>query len=540
MMVNGPLDIYAIVLGVKMFDEMFNILASMGIIFLPLLIIFFQNITQPYESPFGNAASTSLRRVAIHFFMWVFTVMLFVAPTWEVETTDVVYKPLSQCAPQAIQSTYGHTGTKYDSTFAQAFHNMDFTELKLPIMMAFVLDGMSGFTNAAIESLGCATDVQSMISSIDTTGLTPSLTQQVKQFAAQCYAPAKAKFYDHPPTSNYQQTMQEAGGRSDLSWIGSHVFQQLYYGTLYPTSPVKNPAFANDHYPGTKGSSSAPKPDPQPNTVQGGYPSCLTWWTDPQNGIEAQIQNLITNNDIAHKNPYIGKLSISTRIENWLDEVGNTLDGSKVTPEDVMVRSLLSSQVGGAGFGRTYSGWMHDSLTSKNSQALMAAATDGDSYVIPRALAQVGQGIDAMGSSIDRLEIQQEIPIIRAVLLAFGLTLGPLIILLGMATGRGIQVIFTYYFLIGSLLFMTFVEKFIHHLEVSLHASQSIGTYALSHDLVMYNLFTKLYFYGPMLYLALMSIAGIGMGSAVGGAFEHNVTGAGKGVAAKAAMLMPK
>ena len=536
MMVNGPLDIYGVVLGVKMFDVMFNILASMGIIFLPLIVIFFQNITRPYESQFGNAASTSLKRVAIHFFLWVFTVMLFLAPTWTLDTTNVTYQPLKECAPNSIPSTFANNGTKYKQTFAQAFNHLEFTDEKLPIMMAFVLNGMSGFTNAAIESLGCAVDIQSMVSTINTTRLTPALASQVTQFANQCYAPAKARFYSNPPEKEaYTDILKKYGGQSDLSWIGSHVFQALYYQDIYPTSPVKNPVFSGDQYPGTEGNNTnLPTPSSQPGTIKGGYPSCFNWWTNA-NGLEAQLEMLITDNDVSSKNLYIGKRSIAVRVQDWIDEVEDKVSGSDIPAEDVMVRSLLSSQAGGAGFGRTYTGWMDDNLYSNNANIDSAKAT-----ILDEGVAQIGQGIDAAGSSIDRKEIEQEIPIIRAVLLAFGLTLGPLIMMLGMATGRGIQVIFTYYFLIGSLLFMTFIEKFIHHLEVSLHASQSIGIYALGHYLVMYNLFTKLYFYGPMLYLALMSIAGIGIGGAVGGAFDNNVTGAGKGMLSKAAMLIPK
>ena len=56
MMVNGPLEIYGTVIGVKLFDALFNILASMGIIFIPLLVLIFENITKPFESEIENGA----------------------------------------------------------------------------------------------------------------------------------------------------------------------------------------------------------------------------------------------------------------------------------------------------------------------------------------------------------------------------------------------------------------------------------------------------------------------------------------------------
>ncbi len=171
MMMNGPLEIYGVVIGVKLFDALFNILASMGILFLPLLVLFFENITTPFESEIQNGASTSLRRVAIHFLGWVFTVMVFVAPTWPLKVDAVTYKPV--CAVNATVSRFKDTGTTYDDAFA----NLEYSNLKMPIMMAVVLEGFSGFTNAAITTLPCKTDVQAIKNTIDTTRLTPAVRQ---------------------------------------------------------------------------------------------------------------------------------------------------------------------------------------------------------------------------------------------------------------------------------------------------------------------------------------------------------------------------
>ena len=520
MMVNGPLDIYGVVLGVRMFDQLFNILASMGIIFLPLLVIFFQNITRPYESQFGNAASTSLRRVAIHFFLWVFTVMLFLAPTWSIATNDVTYTP--ECTASGTSpaiSTFDHNGTNYKQAFLKEFPGDQFDDLKLPIMMTFVLDGMSGFTNAAIASLPCATDVAAITSIINNTRLTPSLATQVSQFSAQCYAPAKAKFINHPP-QNYQNIMNSAGGKSDLSWIGSAVYQTFYYKKLYPTSPVMDSDFQGYKYPGQ--SSGSHQPGNGPNTVQGGYPSCYTWWTAQNVGLRDRLYNLMENNDPAAQNAYVDAVPFDKQVQSLKNTVPNF--PQKVDfARDLVVRDFLQSHsAGNMGFGDNYTGWMNDNLY-KNSDAFYGSGLVSS---VADTLVTAGQLKHALEVSMTkRKEIEVEIPIIRAILLAFTLTLGPLILMLGMATGQGIRVIFTYYFMVGSLLFMTFIERFIHFLEVLLHNSQSVGIYALQNYGPMYNLFTELYLYGPMLYLMMMSLAGISIGGAVGSAFDNTATG---------------
>jgi len=133
---------------------------------------------------------------------------------------------------------------------------------------------------------------------------------------------------------------------------------------------------------------------------------------------------------------------------------------------------------------------------------------------------------------VERSEIDQEIPILQAVLMALCLSLGPIILVLG---GYRINVIFSYYFILSSIISITFVENLIHYLEVSLHASQSYGIGALANMMIMYNIFTKLYLYAPIIYLMLMSICGVSLGSAVRDAMgAGSITGAGAGVAKKA------
>jgi hypothetical protein len=233
------------------------------------------------------------------------------------------------------------------------------------------------------------------------------------------------------------------------------------------------------------------------------------------------------------QNPHLGSVSITTQLSSWLADARTiTKLGSQVTPQDVISHDMLYDIGSNAGFGQGFTGSLHvDNATDDSASqgmdpignALQGAVTTGTSFV--------GQGMAAVDSAFDRAEIDQEIPIFQAVLLALSLALGPLIILLGMATGRGISVIFTYYFLVGSLLFITFVEALIHYLEISLHASQSYSIYALGNSVVMYNIFTKLYFWGPMIYLGLMSVAGISIGGALQTSFSSgDVTG--KGAAA--------
>ena len=510
MMVNGPLGIYGIVIGVKLFDAVFNILASMGVVFLPIAVMFLRNVTTPYESALQNGAHVSLRRLGISFFLWVITVMLCIAPTWSLAVTGITYQPA--CHKHAVPSHFGDTGTVLD----HAFEHIDYGTLHLPILMAFVLDGMSGFANAAITTLPCSTDVNTMADTIDTTRLTSTVATQVRHFSEQCYLPAKAEFDNKtPPKAQYQSVLNNYGGQSDLSWLGSHVFQKLYYSNLYPTGPVMGFVSGQYPYPGSKDNPKLPTPGPS----KWGYPTCQQWWSTPEIGLEAQIVALVSKQSI--NNPHLGYLPLSDRLQSYLAKIKTfTHLGSQITPEDVMAHGVLSHLGSNAGFGANATSWVNDT-THGASGVLLDPINDG--------LMQVGQYLHHAYGGLNRAEIRQEIPIMQAVLLVLALAFGPLVLSIGMLQGNGIRVIFTYYFFIGSILLMPFIEHVLHYLENSLHASQSNGLYAVSHYYLTYNLFTQLYLYGPVLYLLLMSIAGVSLGGVVSNTFGQSAVGTGAG-----------
>lgn len=510
MMVNGPLEIYGVVIGVKLFDAMFNILASMGLLYVPLIVLFFQNTTVPFESEMQNGASTSIRRVGINLAIWFLTVLLFVSPIYPLNAKEITYKP--NCSDGAKLSKFGDTGTTYDKTFG----NLHYHDLRLPLMMTLVLNAASGITNAMIVSIPCKTDVQGIKNMIDTTRLTPELTNQTERFNDECFAAARTKFNNQKPKkSQYQSIMNEYGGRSDLSWMGSHVFQSLYYGNMYPQKPVKG--FPFRQYPGPYGEFNSNQKGVE--TPKWGYPSCKVWWNDAQHGLKNQLAQLANKHH--PDNPHLGHTSLIGKVKSWLTKVKQfTHIGSQMTAKDVIVHDMLHHKGENLGFGGDYTGWMTDS--ADNSIVKKTASTGA---------AVAGQALAQAESHVKRHDIKNEIPMLQAVMLSLGLAFGPLVIVMALIAEQGIRGIFTYYFLIGSLILMPVVEKTINYIEKSVYASQAIGLYSL-HNHMAYNVFTHMYLLGPMIYLSLMSISGWQISGAVVGAMRGTgYSGAGGGYA---------
>ncbi len=218
-----------------------------------------------------------------------------------------------------------------------------------------------------------------------------------------------------------------------------------------------------------------------------------------------------------------------TKVQSWLATAKRVSHvGSQITADDVITHNLLYDAASNSGFGGSYHGWMNGDYgaTEDPRFARMGDTNHSHNRIFSRSVGGAGQMYSGAKNIFKRAEIENEMPILQAILLAVVLALGPLVILLGMImNGSGIGVIFSYYFLVGSLLFLTFIERFLRYLEVSLHASQSYGIYALGNNAALYNVFTKLYFFAPLLYLGLMSLAGIRLGQSVNEMFSKSTSG---------------
>lgn len=519
MMVNNPLQIYAVVIGSKLYDDMFNILAGFGLMYIPLIAVLFESLRSfEHEEPSG-AAFSATRKSIIGVITFYFGYLLFVVPLMPVNVEGVTYKPV--CSPSAVPSSFGNTGTTYDKVFS----NLQYNGITLPVGLLYFLEGTSGITNASMVSLPCKTNVQQIQSTIDTSHLTPKLSNQVNRFVNECYLPARAKFNSTSPSpSSYQTTMKNYGGPSDLNWVGSHVLQTLYYGSLYPAKPV--PGFPAGEFP-YQYQSYNQKSGVGPG--KWGYPTCEQWWSMSTLGLESQIVAIA--NAHSPNNPHLGQTSLSARLSSWWQRVKSKVGlGSEVTANDIIARSVLKMHAAQDGFGDNFSGeFDFNGLSgSQSASQIEEGLVSNNEGMASRVFAQGGQEMTHLENTIKRRELAMEIPIMQAILLAFLLTLGPIVLTFGKFR---MQVVAPYYFLVASTLFVTFIEYFFRYLENSLHASLSNGTYAFGDYSVLYNVFTVLYQYGPMAFLMVMGIAGFGVGKFVEGAMGKSVSGSGASLA---------
>lgn len=524
-MVNSPIAIYSVVIGAQLYNDIFNILVSFGLLYIPLIVIFFQSIKAYFESPNGSGTSISLNNTIFGLISYILVVLLMVVPLKSLKVTSIGYTP--PCSSGATESKFGNTGTTYDTVFKK----YEYKDVRLPLLMLFALEGASGFTNAAITMLPCKTDVEKLQGIINTTSLPSSVAGEVERFHNECYARAITKFKENKPDKDtiktdydrviyqkFEDNYKKYGGDADLAWIGSHVLQDIYYPHIYAMEPTK--PFPYTLFTDYTLETDLKNLDKERPTF--GYPSCNEWWSDKNYGLQGRLVKLAEEN--APQNTHLGKYDLVKDVRTWLDSLSEIFSSkSKESAEDVISRTLLSNGVNG-GFGKVHDGWVNNDLGSNDSingiaSPLVTAVTS--------LAGQVGMAKKAAESTVKRYQMTQELPIIQAVLFVLMLSLGSIIMLMGKFQ---LSVIVSYYFILCSSIFFPFLVRMLNFLEKSLHESMGYGIYSTEQYLTMYNWFTDFYYFVPIAYLMIMSISGVQAGRAMSDVMGSSISGGGSGI----------
>lgn len=508
MMVNNPLEIYTTVIGVGMYDQVFNVLLGVGIAYFPLIGIFFNALRQALSGDIKDTVPMAFGHAVVSLVIYIFVMMVFVVPTHSIDISEVSYK--NNCSTGSVDSSYGNTGTTYDDVFG----DITFDEYKLPPGIFAVLGYASGITNSLIVTLPCKTDIEKAKTTINDTSLSSELMSEIHQFKKDCYNVAKGMFNSQKPDeSEYESIMDKSGGESDLSWMGSYVYQSLYYSSMYPSTPVKSFSYSAypDPYADTNDDSGVNNPD------DGGYPSCLAWWSDGTYGIESRIVSTV--NSQKPNNSHLSQKSVSQEVGDWMIENPSYV-GSQLTQNDLVTHAILD---------RTKS---YNSSVTNNFGIAPTTGMGNFSDDVGSA----AQWVKQFSSNVGNAETEHQVPITQAILIAITLMLGPFVLLLG---GLRVPVVFSYSFFLGSLYMMTFIEKFLHYIDLSLHDSAGKADFGMGYANYLHNSFSNFYEYGPFIVLMLMGAFGVWTGGEAGKMMNQGGgTGSGAGLMGKAAGMV--
>jgi hypothetical protein len=328
-------ELYTMLIGWNLYDQLWDILSKTGIAFLPFVGIVLRNIAKPYESQeTKDAASTSLRRMEIDILTTLLIIFLGVSPFLPLDPSKVSYTPLCQSNGDTYHP--GDTQSTWDSAFAVPTQT-----IRVPLWWYAVMSVSEGFASSANTMVTCVPNFRKMVTEVDMSQLQdPNLKEELHHFASDCYIPARTQYFqDSQKNADSIQTINNDRtqfGNDDTEWMGSHSFQDTYYQTLKASQPITG--FSYD--PNQDINSDTNKDNPPTY----GTPNCFTWWNDSQNGLKTRLYAALP--------------------KTFADEFGNFFanDPKGVLKDDVIQRLIANSDTGYQKGNDTVGDWGYSHL----------------------------------------------------------------------------------------------------------------------------------------------------------------------------------
>lgn len=275
--VNSYAEIFTTLIGWHMYNVIWDVLASTGIVFVPFVAMIVSHWRTAFiDGEEAGGASAGLRALELDVYIGLFVLMLAGVPTslTALNRSAVFYAPP---ATTANPSPTTATGASPQSTFGMTLSGTP-PVVNVPVWWYSVMAVSSGVTTAIVSGAGLSLDDVRRVTdaakhaSVDS----PQLRHELQRFYNECYIPARTRFLGAPasPAANAAITTY---GVDDPEWIGSHVFRDDpdLYGALYADREV--PGWAVDP---TRDADRVGHPVPP----TWGRPTCKEWWEGSASG----------------------------------------------------------------------------------------------------------------------------------------------------------------------------------------------------------------------------------------------------------------
>lgn len=363
-------EYYLTMLGWAISNGVWNGLTASGIAILPVLAIFLQSFIQVRER--GDTLNVEAITKNVETRLWVsYIVILFACIPWPaLNLGEVKVDTTSSCGVSSIE----HDETRWGGEFATIGN----IHPHVPIWFNFVHLVSKSITGVAIATIPCNGDIRATIFEIDNQRIAnPVLVDEVGQFTNECYAEARVKFFRD---RNVSESWTDASGlvsKYEAGWIGAKVFLDApgYYDSMRALTPQKffpwNEARDEGLAPGQSG---------------GGYPSCKSWWEDPQKGLRTRLAEQIKPETLERASSILrwGENATDSMIRNLVSPSAQQRSKDMGSPFYNMGPSTSSGVAGAADWAReTYNNFKITSQTgpfgnerdkaSARAQAMRAA-----------------------------------------------------------------------------------------------------------------------------------------------------------------------
>ena len=282
MSLDSYLELFSTLFGWAFYGVLWDVLVATGIVYLPFLGILIDHWKASAEGgEAGSTAGLSLRRIEIDLFMALLVVVLAGQPAalTPLNAGTLSYQPparLGDPSPPAAtvaspQSTFGVSGfTGSPST------------VNVPVWWYAVIAVSAGVNHAVVAGLPAAGDLRTYEQQARLATIAdPRLRQEVSDFFADCYVPARSKYQAERPGGPAVAALLATHGAADPDWMGSRVYRATagFYDALRPSRPV--PGWPYDPARDTEYDPASPPP--------WGRPACRAWWEDGTIGLQRKL-----------------------------------------------------------------------------------------------------------------------------------------------------------------------------------------------------------------------------------------------------------
>lgn len=578
MNVGSFLEIYTTMFGWSVYNSMYTLFSSSGLLLVPFIFMLIKNWKEPMQSQNDKAASlVSLARVQFDSLAMIAVFMLAVVPTAGLDLNDLRYRTACTDSTSSLEVSTnvvgGSTGTTYDVQLGQI------NNVRMPVLWWLVTSVGSGVNVAMSSSFTCFEDMKGLDMQMrNLTIKDQSLRHEYMRFANECYLPSKSKFTDAlKGGQHYQYVVNKTvpnfeastltGGSSprhdDYYFIGSHYYLQtsgFYKASDWDTCesleggcgkrathPVYNWPLdqTRDRYPDSTILEALNDPD---KTLYG-RPYCDQWWADSNLGLKNKLLDSIE----AVERRYDPDPAFPN--ESWLDEtyrvsvnalknLANTATKFTFTREEfedmIITRyvdqdppSFLPDK--GGVFGNNdfknvsfNSDWQNAELSAGALATIGAGALavkTGVASKVFKATASSAGGSASQSIALQLADfytnmyiVKQAAPMVQAILL---MLVYSLLLIYMVMTNYDIDATIQMIFIILGIQFFTTLWNFADYLDAQLFVSMFpditwLGSLATMgpNRLILDVVLTLLYVVAPFILLWIMNMAGSKVSSA--------------------------
>lgn len=275
-------ELYTTLLGLGLYDKLWELLTQTGLAYLPFIGMILRNITRCYVNHGGrDAGPAALRTMEVNLIVTILLILFAVAPCIPFDARAISYTP--QCADKGDQIYYpGDTGTTYDKAFS-----LPSDDINVPMWWYIVIGVSEGMAHSANTFVSCVPNLRKMVTVVDMTSISDAeVKQELQDFDAMCYTPARTQFNQDKANNTTAhlsriESDKKKFGTEDTEWLGSHGFSDVYYQNLKASRPI--PGFPYDASQDMNADARQSSPPSY------GTPSCSDWWNDDENGLKNRV-----------------------------------------------------------------------------------------------------------------------------------------------------------------------------------------------------------------------------------------------------------